>query len=216
MIGRRLKELRDDADLSQGDFGAIVGTTKQYVSQLESGKNQIPNGEFLEGWARHFKVNMRWLIHGKGPKEIQPVDDDTDWAPVLGVHQAAALGDGAEADEYASTHKLMFRRTSLARKKLKPDQLAVIYGKGDSMHPTIKDGDAILVDLSDKEPRDDCVYVITIGRDLMAKRLVKLGSQWFIDSDNKADPKWKKPMAIDEAKGFEIHGRVRWIGSWVD
>jgi phage repressor protein C with HTH and peptisase S24 domain len=145
-----------------------------------------------------------------------PPMQDSEWADILGVRQAAALGDGAEPDEYAETHKLKFRAASLARKKLKPERLAVIYGKGDSMYPTIKDGDAILIDTGDKEPKDDKLFVITYGRDLIAKRLVNLGGRWFIDSDNKADPKWKRPQAVDETKGFEIHGRVRWIGSWED
>jgi transcriptional regulator with XRE-family HTH domain len=71
MIGDRLKELRTGAGMTQPAFAAIVGTSKQYVSQLESGKNQIPNGEFIEGWARHFKVNMRWLASGTGPKHAE-------------------------------------------------------------------------------------------------------------------------------------------------
>jgi hypothetical protein len=50
----------------------------------------------------------------------------------------------------------------------------------------------------------------------MAKRLVELGGRWFIASDNTDDPKWKKPVAVDETNQFAIHGRVRWIGSWED
>lgn len=70
-IGDRLKELRQPKDgqkLSQEAFGALVGTTKQYVSQLENGVNQTPNGLFLEGWARHFGVRLQWLATGELPK----------------------------------------------------------------------------------------------------------------------------------------------------
>ena len=217
MIGDRIKELRKDLKLSMEAFGAIVGTSKQYVNGLEKGANQRPNGVFLEGWARHCGINIRWLVSGTGKKYASaPTADPAEWADILGVRQAAALGDGAEPDEYAETHKLKFRADSLRRKHLHPDKLAVIYGKGDSMFPTIKDGDAIMVDTSDREPRDGKLYVVTYGRDLLAKRLVELGGRWFIESDNRSDPKWHKPQAIDEAKGFEIHGRVRWIGSWED
>lgn len=68
MIGDRLKELRTAAGMKQPEFAAIVGTSKQYVSQLESGKNVMPSGGFLEGWARYFGVNPRWLVSGTGPK----------------------------------------------------------------------------------------------------------------------------------------------------
>lgn len=68
MIGDRLKELRIAAGMTQLEFAAVVGTSKQYVSQLESGKNLKPSGDFVEGWARRFGVNVRWLISGIGPK----------------------------------------------------------------------------------------------------------------------------------------------------
>lgn len=61
-IGERLKPLRVAAGMNQPEMAAVVGTTKQYVSQLESGKNQAPNGQFLEAWSRHFGVSLRWLI----------------------------------------------------------------------------------------------------------------------------------------------------------
>lgn len=217
MIGDRLKQLRVDAGMNQPEFAAIVGTTKQFVSQLESGKNQKPNAELLEGWARHFRVNLRWLVSGTGPKNAPvPADDASDWSDIMGVRQAAALGDGAVADEYAETHKLKFRADSLRRKKLRPDKLAVIYGKGDSMHPTIKDGDAILIDTSDRAPKDGCLYVITYDGELLAKRLMELDGAWYAVSDNETDPKWRKPRRLDPSKGIDIAGRIRWVAGWVD
>ena len=217
MIGDRLKQLRLDAGMNQPEFAAIVGTTKQFVSQLESGKNQKPNAELLEGWARHFRVNLRWLVSGTGPKQAPvPADDASDWSDILGVRQAAALGDGQVVDEYAETHKLKFRAESLRRKRLKVDRLAVIYGKGESMQPTINDGDAILIDTSDKTPRDGKLYVITYDGDLLAKRLMELDGAWYAVSDNETDPKWRKPRKLDPSKGIEIAGRIRWVAGWVD
>jgi len=217
MIGDRLKQLRIDAGMNQPEFAAIVGTTKQFVSQLEGGKNQKPNAEFLEGWARHFRVNLRWLVSGTGPKNAPiPADDASDWSDIMGVRQAAALGDGQVVDEYAETHKLKFRAESLRRKRLKADKLAVIYGKGESMQPTINDGDAILIDTSDKTPKDGKLYVITYDGDLLAKRLMELDGAWYAVSDNDTDPKWRKPRKLDPAKGIEIAGRIRWVAGWVD
>lgn len=69
-IGDRLRQLREGADLTQPQMADIVGTTKQYVGRLEKGHNQTPNGVFLEGWARHFRVNLRWLSTGEGPRDL--------------------------------------------------------------------------------------------------------------------------------------------------
>lgn len=216
--GTRLRKLREEGGETQPQLARLAGVTKQAISRIELDEIKEPSASTLEPIARHYSVNLKWLLTGEGPKMrvTSASSEDESWASIMGVRQAAALGDGAEPDEYAETHKLKFRSDSLARKHLKPERLAVVYGKGESMYPTIKDGDAILIDTGDKEPRDDKLFVITYGRDLFAKRLINLGGKWFIDSDNKADPKWKRPEPIDEVRGFEIHGRVRWIGSWED
>lgn len=216
-VGDRIRYARDHGPagkVKRKELASFAGIAYSTLADVENGNSASTT--VLHRIAKRLKVRVEWLETGKGKMEEVAPDSDLDWSDILGVRQAAALGDGQEPDEYAETHKLKFRTESLKRKKLQPDKLAVIYGKGDSMLPTIKDGDAILVDLNDKEPRDEKLFVITYGRDLFAKRLVKLGDRWFIDSDNKTDPKWKRPVPIDETKGFEIHGRVRWIGSWED
>lgn len=217
-IGERIRFARDHGPVgkvSRKDLASSAGIAYSTLADVENGLSN--NTTALHRIAKRLNVRVEWLETGKGPMESAGVvDSDASWADILGVRQVASLGPGAEPDEYAETHKLKFRADSLRRKHLRPDRLAVIYGKGDSMYPTIKNGDAILVDTSDREPKDEKLFVVTYGRDLMAKRLVNLGGRWFIDSDNKADPQWKRPKAVDETKGFEIHGRVRWIGSWED
>lgn len=142
--------------------------------------------------------------------------DDEDWPDVLAYKQAASLGDGAVPDEYAETHKLKFRADSLRRKRLDPERLGVVYGRGDSMLPRIRSGDAIMFDMRRTDPVDGALFVVSYDGGLMAKQLVQLGGRWFIESLNKDDPKWRKPQPIDEHRGFAIHGRVVWIGSWED
>lgn len=215
-LAERLREAREDKGVTQEDLADAAGVSKQAVSKIENGGTLKPAMSTMEPIARLLGVSVRWLVDGKPPKSAGDVVADDGWADIVGVRQAAALGDGAVVDEYAETHKLKFRAESLRRKHLRADRLAVLYGKGDSMAPTIKNGDAILFDTSDIEPRDDKIYVISYEGTLMAKRLVELGGRWFIASDNKDDPKWRKPVAVDETKHFDIHGRVRWIGSWED
>lgn len=159
------------------------------------------------GYPSEYLLVRNW----KGRKE-----EAEDWPEVMGFKVAAALGDGAVPDEYAQTHKLKFRASSLRRRGLVPDKLGIVYGRGDSMFPRIRDGDAIMFDRTQREPVDGALFVVTYDGNLLAKQLVKLGGRWFIDSLNKDDPKWRKPQPVDEHSGFEIHGRVVWIGSWED
>ena len=215
-IGDRLKELREDEQLTQPQMAEIVGTTKQYVSQLEGGKNQTPNGQFLEGWARHFRVSLRWLATGQGPKvsTTRRDDGDDDTVDIPGYAHHLALGDGSSAEEYTETHKLKFRASSLRKKGLLGRRLEVYYGMGDSMEPRIHDGDAVLVDRDDVTPNDGDIFVIDGHGGAMAKRLTNIDGRWFFESDNRTDPKWRKPTPMDGKHTYTIVGKVRWIGSW--
>lgn len=217
-MGRRLQEALDRRDRTPPDVIAATKLSKGGVYNILNDDTQPDKVRELtvEKICSFLRISRAWLVWGKGGMDDVDVPDDLEWPNVIGVRVAAALGEGIEPDDYAETHKLKFRAESLARKKLDPEKLAVVYGKGDSMYPTIKDGDAILFDRRDTTPRKGKLYVVTYDKGLCAKRLNLLGGRWFLESDNQNDPKWHDPILIDEVKGFEIHGRVRWIGSWED
>jgi phage repressor protein C with HTH and peptisase S24 domain len=167
------------------------------------------------------RIERDWLLTGRGQMDaIDQPQDDADWSDVRGYAQAIGLGSGPEADEYAETHKLKFRRESLAGKRLSSHRLAVMYGAGDSMLPRIKAGDAILFDQDDVRPRDGYVYVVLVpgagGKEYQAKRCMILDDAVYFVADNPAgDHNWRKPKRMDDKQlPVQIIGRVRWIGSW--
>jgi len=218
-IGERLRKLR--GQMTQPEFAKIAGSSKQHVSRIEKGLIKEPSPAWLAAWASHFKVRLEWLTTGQEPKEaatVPPPSEDTDWADVTGYSQAAGLGSGPEAQEWAETHKLKFRRDSLSRKRLSPQHLAVMYGAGDSMWPTIKEGDAILFDTTDTVPKNKGVYVILIpgagAEEYMVKRaLVSKGVTTFVSDNLDGDHDWKEPRPMDD--GIKVVGRVRWTGGWI-
>lgn len=188
--------------------GASLDPTE--VSNLQTGKKSF--GEK--------KAEQIELAAGM-PKDylVRPLaDEDDPWADVTGYSQAAGLGSGPEAQEWAETHKLKFRRDSLSRKRLSPQHLAVMYGSGDSMWPTIKENDAILFDTTDTVPKNKGVYVILIpgagAEEYMVKRaLVSKGVTSFVSDNLDGDHNWKEPRPMDD--GIKVIGRVRWTGGWL-
>ena len=75
----------------------------------------------------------------------------------------------------------------------RPEDLSIIRVSGDSMSPTLADGDDILVDRSDGAARlRDGIYVLTRDDTLMVKRLSlhPAGNSLTIASDNPAYPTW--------------------------
>lgn len=64
-IGRRIRELRKNAGLSQAALAAhIPGVSQQSIHQLEQG--MIARPRYLPELAELFRVNERWLRTGKG------------------------------------------------------------------------------------------------------------------------------------------------------
>jgi phage repressor protein C with HTH and peptisase S24 domain len=128
----------------------------------------------------------------------------------LDVGAAAGAGafDGTErADSHIAFDPVWLRQ--LARGA--PDQLSIIRVQGDSMAPTLGDGDDILVDRSDGSERlRDGVYVLKMDDALVVKRLAlsPAAPTLTIRSDNPAYPSWPD---CDRA-AIEIVGRVVWAG----
>lgn len=220
-IGERIKEVRRLRGLSRPQLAEAARIKYPTLAGIENndqaGTTQLPQIADALG------VSPKWLQTGKGPMEAPASQgDDSDYADVIGYAQAAGLGAGAEAVEYAETHSLKFKKTSLRRRGIHNKPLAVYYGKGDSMEPTIEDGDAILFDTSDTRPADGVLYVIQVdgqaNPEYYVKRAMVLDAGVYFASDNPAgDHNWKKPKPMESKRNpITVIGRVHWIGGWAD
>lgn len=57
----RLKDCRDDADLSQSDVGDILGINQRVYSNYETGKRRIPV-EYLVKLAQYYGTSIDYLV----------------------------------------------------------------------------------------------------------------------------------------------------------
>lgn len=197
---------------TKSEIAELLGVTPQAITGWETtgriGKKSLSGLADLAG------KSVVYFLTGL---DVEPADA-AEWQDIPGYAQAVGLGKGAEAQEYAETHKLKFRADSLARKRLRPAGLAVMYGQGDSMLPRIHPGDAVLFDTTDTRPRDGALFVVQLGREIYVKRCELLDDLVYFKSDNPAgDHAWRKPKRMDAPRHpITILGRVRWIGSWED
>ncbi|MEO5333242.1 MAG: hypothetical protein H7839_14595 [Magnetococcus sp. YQC-5] len=124
----------------------------------------------------------------------------------------ASMGTGAECPaEDEITGHLAFKNVWLQKRRLNPKFLTLIDAIGDSMYPTINDGDVLLVDLRQKEPIDNRIFVLRMNQQLYAKRLqFRPGSKLVVHSDNPHSPAFDVDTA--ESDGLDIIGRVIWAG----
>nr|WP_047167992.1 S24 family peptidase [Sphingomonas sp. Y57] len=86
--------------------------------------------------------------------------------------------------------------------------LSIIRVAGDSMEPTLRNGDDILVDRDAIEIRTGGIYVLRLDDLLMVKRLLRDQRGLVVHSDNPAHP---EVVGFDPGT-LQVIGRVLWCG----
>ena len=202
---------------SQALVARKIGTDKSYLSQIVSPKGTRNVGDAL---ARRIE-DAYDQSYGWMDKPIDEVFVDghltlgtqlSEFILIPRYHAEASMGLGADvpSDDDITGH-LAFKNVWLQKRKLNPKFLAIIDAIGDSMHPTINDGDVLLVDLRQKDPIDNRIFVLRMNRQLYAKRLqFRPGSKMMVHSDNPLSPAFD--VDGEENGGLDIIGRVVWAG----
>ena len=133
-----------------------------------------------------------------------------DWADIPRLPLGASAGPGTLAQDSAPTDRLRFSGRWLRQQGLEPAMLSVIEVEGDSMEPTLRDGDEILVDRSPRPLRSG-LHVVRLDDVLLVKRLEPgPAGTLLIISDNPAYPRMERPRA-----DVAVVGRVVWKGGRV-
>ena len=203
-LQRLIEERREDyAGLSR-----LIGRNAAYIQQyVKRGTPRRLAEEDRRLLARYFGVPEALL----GGAEEAPGAAADARVTVPQFDLGASAGPGAlPEDEQARSH-LAFDAKWLRRLAGDPRQLSMIRVEGDSMLPTLSDGDEILVDRGDGAERlRDGIYVLRMEGALMVKRLAlnPAARRLAVRSDNPAYPSWDDcdPAAVD------IVGRVVWVG----
>ncbi len=63
LIGKRIRILRLERGLTQGDIEAATGVSRSHLSKIESGKVANPGLDTLEKIAKALKVSISFLFH---------------------------------------------------------------------------------------------------------------------------------------------------------
>jgi len=196
------------------DFAAIskmIGKNPAYIQQyLRRGSPKKLDEEVRRRLAEFFGVEERLLgapaIRESGRAGRVASDG------LLRIKQlqiGASAGSGSLADdEYAES--MGFGPKWLRRLGIDPAHLSLIAVDGDSMVPTLGDGDDIMVDHSAASgPLRDGIYVLRMDDVLLVKRVaVGPSGKLSIRSDNPQYPDWENVSA----ESVNIIGRVVWTG----
>lgn len=202
-----LQRLIEERGEDYAGLSRLLGRNPAYIQQyIRRGSPRRLAEEDRRRLARYFGVEEALL----GGLPVESVAGALVSVPRLDV--GAAAGAGAFGGEERARGHIAFDGAWLRRvARGAPEQLSIIRVAGDSMAPTLTDGDDILVDRGDAGERlRDGIYVLRIDDALVVKRLAlnPAARSASIRSDNPAWPGWPD-CALD---AIDIVGRVVWTG----
>lgn len=236
MLTERLKRIIHDSGLSLPRFADRTGVSKNTLVNYRDGATQ-PTADFLELVCRQFGVSARWLVLGEGDPYESSVRREGPWdsfgpddycmVPLL-ESRVTGGPEGEILYEDISDH-YPFKRWWLEKLVGKnPDRvksIVLIRVRGDSMSPTINQGEMALVDTSEGERLQVLtgrIYLVILPDGTVAlKRLVLSReddrTRLACLSDNTADYR-PFEFVLDPEKALRSYvlGRVRWAGKEFD
>jgi len=202
-LQRLIEERRED----YSSLSRLLGRNAAYVQQFI--KRGIPKKLAEDDrrlLARYFNVSEEVL--GGPPARLE----DSGLIAVPRLEVRASAGPGAlSGSERPAAHLAFDPKWLRSLGARDTDRLSIIRVEGDSMVPTLADGDEILVDASDGADRlRDGIYVLRVDEALMVKRLALNPATRFVSvkSDNKDYPSWPECRA----DSIDVIGRVVWAG----
>ena len=168
----RINQRMRDLGLQHKDLVAATGASKGTVTNWISGVNN-PTGKRLVQLAQALKTTSSWLLTGNSTPEFTqvepwdsntPLDDDEIEIPFF-KDFSFACGGGSIGEAIANeTRKLRMSKATLRNLSIMKENAVAATAIGDSMSPTVKDGDTIHVDLGRKNIKDGKIFVICIGQ----------------------------------------------------
>ena len=175
MLAKRLKQLRQEANLSQAELGKIFGKAPSAISMWESGMRQ-PGIEQTQRIADYFGVSLDYLM---GNTDIRNSDSLTDWLePELKPVDAAAslcmvniVANVKAGPGGVPTEEL--QGTEYAHGISDPSQYRFLRVEGTSMSPRIEPGDLALVHLQNDVDSGQLAVIIINNEEAVIKKVVK-------------------------------------------
>lgn len=209
-----LERLIADRGENYADLSRLIGRNPAYIQQfIKRGTPRKLDEDDRRVLARYFGVSEQML--GGAAVPIAAAAARMRSLPAVVAVPRLALGASAgggtlDEDERAAG-VMAFDAQWLRHLGVWPQRVSIIRVDGESMAPTLSDGDDIMVDHDDDALRlRDGVYVLRLDGVLMVKRIAMgpLRGRFSVVSDNIHYPDWAD---IDPAL-VDIVGRVVWTG----
>ena len=224
---KRLQQKMEEKGVTPAALARAASVSSVAAGKWFHGESEPKAGK-LKLIAEFLGVTDDWLLTGKGPVSAIPnLTPITTWDDSTPLEEdeveipffkdfSFACGAGAIGEALLSEkRRLRMSKATLRNKAIDKKNAVATTSSGDSMSPTIKDGDTIHLDLGRKTIKDGKIFAICHGGLFMAKRLYNLPMGGVrIVSDNAAEyPEIHLSAQEIIDQQFEIVGWVWQISS---
>lgn len=216
-LRERLEKIRlenkIEPNINESNFAKSVKMPPSRLSEIKSGKVKSISAETALEISKKYNINLEWLLNNEGEMFLseEHKEDEGLLKVSIDYKNSGSCGCGAFIDEGNCPDTIYISKfwiKNILRASTK--DLMFIFAEGDSMEPKINDGDMLLIDKTQTEPKNG-VYLIRFDNELFVKRIQLFPDKIELLSDNSN----YKPIEIKkhELDGVTIVGRVVWNGS---
>ncbi|HHF0461859.1 TPA: XRE family transcriptional regulator [Haemophilus influenzae] len=163
-------------------FARAVGVVQPSLARWVKGEAD-PTRTNLVKIAEASGVSLDWLALGVGNMDgVEPqakksevnliASNDETFSVIEDCREVRiSAGGGGFNDEYKPYQTTKVEKAWLDSRRLKAEDCAMFLVSGDSMYPTLKDGEEIIVDRSKKELKDGKIFVLNNEGAMLVKKV---------------------------------------------
>lgn len=229
-IGTRIEERRNALNLSRNAVCEQLGGVALSTLQLWEKNEREPQAGMIIKLAEILNTTVEYLLTGKEQEKKTTAEKPTgslvsrafermqelldDGVSMVDCYSSINVSAGFGSFNEGATEadgQEPYSDSLLCSLGVKAEKCAVFWANGNSMLPTINDGDQMLVDLSRKEIQGDRIYLVQNGESVWVKRVKMEWDGISLISDNKEE---YPPISIksSDAQDLQIIGQVVHIG----
>ena len=210
-LAKELKRRMAAYGLSQKGLAQRAGLNDTAVRDILAGRSRHPRHDTIQKLADALDCGVAELVDDRAGPIARAGANGDDYVLIARYDPTTDAGRETLSTEGRHFADTAFRADWLGELTRTPaNQLAMVTMKGDSMAPTVTEGDQLMVDLTQWSPGTDGIYVIRQGDHILVKRLTAdpMRQQIVMSTDNPAYASLA-PLAPSEV---DLLGRVIWIG----
>ncbi len=170
-IGHRLKLEMKKREINSAELAKRADVKTSFIYDVISGKSANPSTVKLARVAESLGISLAWLVDSDAASPSRRAIDN-DYVVIPRIMVDASAGGGTIVSSEQEGESYYFRKSWIKEHLgASPDDMRMLYVRGDSMEPTLCHNDLILVDTTRRTPSPPGIFVLFDGFGLTPKRL---------------------------------------------